>query len=343
MATNLYEYYTGQGQALPSMSQRSGLYSSYGLGGGYSGSSAQNAALLSKLQGGSSGTAPSTTGGGYSQAPTGSPQPISNDPGIDDLTSLAGRQATDLRGYNDTLANGIRTAYQDASGSVSSGGTGLTDAGLAMQKIQNALTGSQNGQAAVVPQTVEAARGSFANNDQVTAQAATSNIPYAEQVARLSANLVPAENAYTAAQQATQARLQQVNAAAQLQAAGFSQAQQLELNALQQKVARGQALTDMEFQRESQLQQSKIQADATIKAAQASAGGQIGAANINSQASLNSMAASMGYPSYAALQQALGNGGSVLDQFKTTSSNPQSGSGTAYDPNLLNGIISKYK
>jgi len=50
----LYEYYTGQGQALPSVQERSKIYEQYGLGSAslYAGTAEQNTALLGKLQSG---------------------------------------------------------------------------------------------------------------------------------------------------------------------------------------------------------------------------------------------------------------------------------------------------
>jgi len=52
MANTLYDYYTGLGQALPSLSERSKIYESSGLGSasGYQGTSQQNTALLGSLQ-----------------------------------------------------------------------------------------------------------------------------------------------------------------------------------------------------------------------------------------------------------------------------------------------------
>lgn len=52
-ATTLYEFYTAQGQSLPSVSQRSILYEALGLGQAsfYTGTAEQNTKLLAKLQG----------------------------------------------------------------------------------------------------------------------------------------------------------------------------------------------------------------------------------------------------------------------------------------------------
>lgn len=57
MANTLYDFYGGK---LPSISERAKTYSGYGLGGNYTGTAAQNIALLGKLQsgGGKQGGAP---------------------------------------------------------------------------------------------------------------------------------------------------------------------------------------------------------------------------------------------------------------------------------------------
>lgn len=47
--STLSQFYTSKGQKLPSLQERSGLYSQYGLGTGYAGTAEQNTALLSKL------------------------------------------------------------------------------------------------------------------------------------------------------------------------------------------------------------------------------------------------------------------------------------------------------
>ena len=50
MATTLYDYYTGQGQKLPTVQDRSKIYENAGLGTGYQGTAQQNTALLGYLQ-----------------------------------------------------------------------------------------------------------------------------------------------------------------------------------------------------------------------------------------------------------------------------------------------------
>lgn len=50
--TNLYEYYQGQGQNLPTVQERAPLYAQYGGQGSYTGSAQQNQFLLGQLQGG---------------------------------------------------------------------------------------------------------------------------------------------------------------------------------------------------------------------------------------------------------------------------------------------------
>lgn len=55
MASTLYEYYQGQGQALPGVGERANVYQQYGLGsaGEYQGTAEQNTRLLGALKGGS--------------------------------------------------------------------------------------------------------------------------------------------------------------------------------------------------------------------------------------------------------------------------------------------------
>lgn len=59
-ATTLYSYYTSQGKALPSISERAKTYESLGLGKAntYTGTAAQNTSLLGKLQGSTQQKAP---------------------------------------------------------------------------------------------------------------------------------------------------------------------------------------------------------------------------------------------------------------------------------------------
>ena len=58
MANTLYEFYTGQGQSLPSVQERAKIYESSGLGSGYVGSAGQNTALLNALSAGATQTQP---------------------------------------------------------------------------------------------------------------------------------------------------------------------------------------------------------------------------------------------------------------------------------------------
>src|SRR3990167_2038719 len=92
MAMNLYEYYTGLGQTLPSVQERSKTYEQQGLGSAstYIGSLEQNTALLSKLQAVPLATAP--TGG----LPSNTSLPI-----IPDTQT----QAPDLTGVNAEIAS----------------------------------------------------------------------------------------------------------------------------------------------------------------------------------------------------------------------------------------------
>lgn len=67
--TNLSQYYSSKGQSLPSVSARAPIYASYGLGGTYTGTAAQNTALLGKLLSGSPApaSAPAPSGGSAQQ------------------------------------------------------------------------------------------------------------------------------------------------------------------------------------------------------------------------------------------------------------------------------------
>ena len=75
MATNLYEYYTGQGQSLPSVSERAKIFESSGLGsaGTYVGSASQNTALLNALSGGGTPAPIAPTGQPAVQSPIAQP------------------------------------------------------------------------------------------------------------------------------------------------------------------------------------------------------------------------------------------------------------------------------
>lgn len=182
---------------------------------------------------------------------------------INEYQDLARTQAQKLNEFTGQQQNTISNAYKTAMGE-----TGLQSDIDAMNKIQNALTSTQNASAAVVPQTYEAAKGSFSNNQQVATQADTTNIPYAEQIARLSANLVPAENAYTTAADQTKNIAGNIVTGAQLAEQGFSMGQQNELAALQAKVNQGAALTQAEYQTYATLKAAQTQASATIQSAQ---------------------------------------------------------------------------
>lgn len=200
---------------------------------------------------------------------------------LSDYNTLAGKQASDLndpniRGSAAYEGNIINGAYDTAMDR-----TGLKGFQDAANVIRGQLTGAQNASAAVPTQTIAAARGSFANGDQVNTQANTSNIPYAEQVSQLSANLVPAENAERTAATNTANIAGQIVSGAQLEAAGFNLGQQKQLAALEAKIQQGAALTSAEYSTYAALQAAQIQAGATISAANigASANKYLGALN----------------------------------------------------------------
>lgn len=181
---------------------------------------------------------------------------------IQNYQDLANKQASDLNAFTGTQQGTISNAYQTAAGQ-----TGLQGYQDSVNKIQGQLNGSQNASAAVVPQTIAAAAGSFANNDQVNTQEHTSNIPYAEQIAQLSANLVPAENAESTAATNTQNIAGNIVSGAQLAEQGFTQGQQNQLAALQAKVEQGAALTSSEYSTYATLSAASTQAAAQISSA----------------------------------------------------------------------------
>jgi hypothetical protein len=296
--TNLYQYYTGQGQSLPSVAQNAKTFESYGLGSasGYTGSASQNQALLGKLMGGGSPSAAPTggytsggsqpAGGGYSaSAPSGDPL-LTNDVSSlnsseGDLQSLAAKQAADLNSFTGGQADTISSAYKTAMGQ-----TGLQGYQDTVNKLQNTLAGSQTGAAAVVPETIAAARGSFANNDQVQTQGNTNSIPYAEQVAQISANLTPAETAEATAAQNTSQIAGNIVSGAQLREQGFTAGQQQQLQALQSKIDMGQQMTNDEYQSYTALKSAETSAAAQVQSAQIGAGATTSAANIAAAASM---------------------------------------------------------
>ena len=131
MATNLYSYYTGQGQALPSVQERSKIYESSGLGSasGYVGSASQNTALLNALSAGA--TQPQAQPQQPQQQPQTQPsnvgvaQPQQGQPGsVQDLINMG---FGGYEGWNDTeaLANYKATGGQ---GKMTGGNSGIPQA-----------------------------------------------------------------------------------------------------------------------------------------------------------------------------------------------------------------------
>lgn len=131
----LSEYYKSQGKALPSVQERAGIYSSLGLGGGYSGTADQNNALEAKLRAGSTQntnvtTAPQTNVSNPPATTTPqiqTPQPSSG--GSYDLNAIV--DAMMGKGYNnraeaEAVAKGdpARFAREYLGVSAPSGGTG---------------------------------------------------------------------------------------------------------------------------------------------------------------------------------------------------------------------------
>lgn len=364
--TNLYQYYTGKGQNLPGLNNLGQQYQSYGLGNstGYQGTAQQNTALLGKLMGSGGysssqapAAAPAATGAGYAAGNS------SGDPTLNamigqlngyqnEYQSTAAQQAKD---QNDASIAGSAANSQNV---IKNAFTGATDYGnmqnaqASMNKIQNQLTSSQNSQAAIPMQAVANAQGTFMNNDQMNTRAATNNIPYAAQVAQLSANLAPAENAYSSSLDLVKGESNATISGAQLAQQGFNAGQQKQLDAIQSKIAQGQALTNNEYQSYSALTTAQTSAAAQVKAAGISAGGAVSAAQLaanaskantasNNAAMLQSAALQAGFSNVQAYMDALqsGNRGSLSANY-TQPSNAAAGSGSNSPSNALNQIFS---
>lgn len=327
MAANLYDYYTGSGQALPSVSQRSQLYSQYGLGGGYTGSSVQNAALLGKLQGGyavtPTGSVSGSSGGGYSSVPTGQPQPVSNDPGYGDLTSFAATNKAERQALVDRLSGESAGAYDTYAGQA-----GLPGANDALKRIQDDLAAT-GVKIADTPLAVnEGVRGTFASDQQRQTEIGSDLAPLQALYSKVAAALPGASTAQQNALQSVQTKIGLLAQRQQLALSGFDESSQNELAAIQAKVARGQQLTDMEFQRETQLSAAKIAAQAQA----ASAAATVKAAEIGAnQSGIN---AALAYPGVTAAKQPNGTYSASLPSY-LTGSNPSSSQ-------AISDYISKY-
>ena len=364
--TNLYQYYTGKGQNLPGLNNLGQQYQSYGLGNsaGYQGTAQQNTALLGKLMGSGGyassqapAAAPAATGAGYSAGTT------SGDPTLNamigqlngyqnEYQSTAAQQAKD---QNDASIAGSAANEQNVIKNAFTGAASYGDmqnAQGSMNKIQNQLISSQNSQAAIPTQAIANAQGTFENNDQMNARAATNNIPYAAQVAQLSANLAPAENAYASSLDLVKGQANATISGAQLAQQGFTAGQQKQLDAIQSKIAQGQALTNNEYRSYSDLTTSQTAAAAQIKAAGISAGGAISAAQMSANASqantkanndamLQSASLQAGFSNVQAYMDALksGNRGSLSASY-TQPSGSSAGTGATASSNALNQIFS---
>lgn len=276
-ATNLYQYYTSQGKTLPSVSELAPVYEKYGLGnaGSYSGTAAQNTALLNKLTGNPGGYASmqSAPSGGYNQTPSGNPQPITNDPGINDLTSWTAQNRADREALIKRQNEAITGAWNKVAGE-----TGLNDKAATLAQIESDLAGTGVKMADVPLQVNEGVRGTFANDVQRQTEIGSDLVPLQALYTKVATALPGASTAYQTAMQSTQAQVQQINDAMARELSGFDESSQNELAALQAKVARGQKLTDQQFERATNLMIAQKQYDAQIASANIGAGATLGSA-----------------------------------------------------------------
>ena len=312
-ATNLSQYYQGMGQALPSVSSMAGVYSKYGLGdpSTYTGTAGQNTALLGKLQGGGYSQTPVSQSpgggggsGGYAQTPAGQPQSISNDPGLNDLTSFTQNNASQRQALVDKLNGELSGAYDTAANQ-----SGLTAAQASVKNLTDQQSAAHVAAANAPLQEINSSRGTFATAGQIAGQTGTDLMPINNQLSLLASALPGASQAQANAQNATNTRLGLIQDAQSRQLTGFDTNAQNQLAAIQAKVSRGQKLTDEEFERETQLSVAQKSYQAAVDSAKATAAGATGAAGINSEAGLNAAALGKGFSSYKALQDAYTKGG----------------------------------
>jgi hypothetical protein len=99
MANTLYEYYTGKGEKLPSVSDRKKIAEQYGISD-YSGSVDQNNKLLQSLKGGSSNGGSSNSGAVVIDPVSGRPQQNGGTPNKGKDTSAIDSILADLQGSN---------------------------------------------------------------------------------------------------------------------------------------------------------------------------------------------------------------------------------------------------
>lgn len=312
-ATNLNQYYQSIGQALPSLQARAGLYSQYGLGGGYQGTVQQNTSLLGKLQG----------GGGPSSSSTPSIVPNTStaqgSAADQSLVNFNNQYSTD---YNSLLNNQNKT-QQDLFGQYQNAVNGQEKLGDAYNRLsqQNGLPDMQQGIATFKGQIYnlknllnnldqnvsDRTNGTFTTEAQREHQVAAEGVPLQTQLTGLGNALEPLTETYNTAQQSVQNQLNwesqdqqkqlqpmqmQINSLSDRfsrEITGFTSEKQNQLNTLMDSIQRNRQLSDQQWQlaadlskQEQAFQQNKqlqsMQMTNAIKVAGISAGAGIATA-----------------------------------------------------------------
>jgi hypothetical protein len=291
----------------------------------------------------STSSAPSS--GGYSSdVPSGDPL-LSQDMASlnsdqSDLQTLAAQQAAALNTQSATNQGTIANAYQTAEGQ-----TGLQGIQNTYNSLQDAYTKAQ-GQANAAP--VNAVLDS-AGHDVMSSTAAAAGTANALVPGLTASNdalaLVPAQNALNTAMQNTQNIAGNIVTGAQLNQAGFTAGQQIQLQALESKITQGQQLTNDEYNSYTSLKSAQIGAAAQVQSANIGAGATEAAATTTANASeqntqatnaLNKIIAELENPGASVN----GNGvGSVNLQEALTG---QSSNGTPSSIAAINSALSKY-
>jgi len=276
--TNLYQYYTGKGQSLPSISKRAKLYSNYGLGSGYSGTAAQNTRLLQALQGGR--PAPNANYGYTMSAP--------NYPNVSDaLTKYAKQRSkeqeellarqkaeeeTQFKSYEEQIAGQekLPDVYTRLSAEA-----GMPELQQQIDIYKGEIYKIKDLLDRLNEDITSRTQGSFTTEAQRRRQVAAEEEPLQTQLSRMGTALTPFLERQTAAGQEigtmlgltaeqqqkellpTEARINALSDRFAREMTGFKENKETELTALVDKLERQRELADREWQRLQDLEKER--------------------------------------------------------------------------------------
>lgn len=234
--TTLNDYYGSQGQALPSVSTRAATYASAGLGdaGSYTGTAAQNTALLGHLTGtpttppatptATSTTSPSSTG-------------LTSTPSASPYDSVLGNIGPNLSDY-----------YQKQLTTL-----GVPDLQKTVQTFKDQTAQVQGNLDNLTEDINARTRGSLTSQAQADRMNTVEGGVLRNQLSKLGTAAQPATDALSAA-------LNTANTATGF----YGQDQKNQLTVLMDKIQRGEKLTDEEWQQASTLAQMAKQHEYTL-------------------------------------------------------------------------------